>query len=296
MLEVVRPGPLTTVQDLGRPGYAHLGVSPSGALDAPAARRANRIVGNPVEAACLEITLGGLTLRTEGEVEIAVTGAPGPVRIGGTVAATHQSIAVRAGELIEIGNATSGLRRYLAVRGGIDVPPVLGSRSRDVLGDLGPAPLRAGDRLPIGTGAGLREPAGEPESPVGGPVLVRAMLGPRDDWFTDPAVLGRSAYRMSPLSNRVGARLTGPALTRAITRELPSEGLVTGAVQVPADGQPLIFLNDHPTTGGYPVIAVVDRDDLPLIAQARPGTQVRFRLRPADHGGLRRAHTTTGGV
>jgi allophanate hydrolase subunit 2 len=126
--------------------------------------------------------------------------------------------------------------------------------------------LRAGDRIPTGT------------APDSGGIVLRATLGPRYDWFADPAVLGRSAYRLSPLSNRVGARLTGTALTRANLGELPSEGVVTGAVQVPADGQPLIFLNDHPTTGGYPVIAVVASADLPLLAQAKPGTEVRFRL------------------
>jgi biotin-dependent carboxylase-like uncharacterized protein len=277
MLEIVRPGPLTTVQDLGRPGYAHLGVPPSGALDRPSAEAANRLVGNPITAALLEITLGGLTLRPSTDVEIALAGAPGPLRIAAEDAPVGEAITVRAGQLVEVGTASAGVRRYLAVRGGIEVAPVLGSRSRDTLSGLGPDPLRSGDLLPIGSAGGVREAI--EDAPVeGGPIMLRALLGPRDDWFTDPMVLARGAYRTSPLSNRVGARLTGPALTRVNAAELPSEGLVTGAVQVPADGQPLIFLNDHPTTGGYPVIAVVEPADLPLIAQARPGTEVRFTL------------------
>lgn len=268
MLEVLRPGPLTTVQDLGRPGYAHLGVSPSGALDRPALDLANRLAGNDPTAAALEITIGGCALRATSDLVVAVTGAPGPVRIGGADRPHHEPLDIVAGQTIEVGTASSGLRRYLAVRGGIIVAPVLGSRSYDSLSALGPAPLRAGDILPVGV------------PPVSAAIVLRATLGPRDDWFTDPTVLGREAYRLSPLSNRVGARLTGASLTRANTDELPSEGVVTGAVQVPADGQPLIFLNDHPATGGYPVIAVVERADLPLLAQARPGTEVRFRLAP----------------
>lgn len=297
MLEVRRPGPLTTVQDHGRPGYAHLGVSPSGALDRPALDLANSLVGNADTDAGLEITLGGCVLRATEPVTIAVTGALGPLRIDGADVPTHRPVLAEAGSLIEIRNATRGLRRYLAAAGGIVVAPVLGSRSSDTLSGLGPPPLRPGDLLPIGTWPSAGRPPHVVQQSVPtedpgsddllqnvtgaeGVIVVRARLGPRDDWFADAEELGRSAYRLSPLSNRVGARLTGASLTRSKGGELPSEGVVTGAVQVTADGQPLIFLNDHPTTGGYPVVAVVERADLPLLAQARPGAQIRFRLLP----------------
>jgi allophanate hydrolase subunit 2 len=166
------------------------------------------------------------------------------------------------------------VRSYLAVAGGIDVEPVLGSRSTDTLAGLGPAKLAKGDTLPVGTAGGVAHDV--PDAPAGptGDLELGVRLGPRDDWFV-PGELFRSAYTISPVSNRVGARLSGPALTRARDGELPSEGVVLGSVQVPADGQPLVFLADHPTTGGYPVIGVVD--DVTPLAQARPGTTVRFR-------------------
>jgi biotin-dependent carboxylase-like uncharacterized protein len=187
---------------------------------------------------------------------------------------------VAAGAVLEVGPAAHGVRSYLAVAGGIAVEPVLGSRATDTLSGLGPAPVRDGDVLPLGTPASA-VPAVEftPWSVPPDELVLGLHLGPRDDWFTPAAVttLLRDAYTLSPVSNRVGARLAGPALTRARDAELPSEGVVLGAVQVPADGQPLIFLADHPTTGGYPVIGVVD--DVTPLAQARPGTTVRFHGR-----------------
>jgi biotin-dependent carboxylase-like uncharacterized protein len=278
MLEVLRVGGLTTVQDHGRPGLAHLGVPPSGALDRPALDLANRIVGNPLGTAGLEITLGGLVLRAAVPLTVALTGAPGPVRVGSRPAPLGTAVVLPAGSLLTIGYAESGLRRYLAVAGGVAVPPVLGSRSTDTLSGLGPPSLRQGDRLAVGS------PAGPPSSvdfsgvaAIPGELIVGVRFGPRDAWFTDPTQLLRHAYQVSPMSDRVGARLTGPALSRADLGELPSEPVVTGAIQVPADGRPLVFLADHPTTGGYPVIAVVDAKEVPRLAQARPGTSVRFR-------------------
>ncbi|MEH1014845.1 biotin-dependent carboxyltransferase family protein [Micromonospora sp. CPCC 206060] len=278
MIEVLRAGALTTVQDLGRPGYAHLGVPRSGALDRPALTLANRLVGNPEQAAGLEITLTGCVLRCTVASTVAVTGAPARVWIGDRPGDCGRPLAVPAGAQVQIGPAETGLRSYLAVAGGVAVEPVLGSRATDTLSGLGPAPLRDGDRLPLGPVTGA--PAPVDFTPTGPPpgdrIRLRVHLGPRHDWFTATAIdrLLRTAYTVSPVSNRVGARLTGATLPRAVAGELPSEGLVLGAVQVPADGQPLIFLADHPTTGGYPVIAVVD-DPTPL-AQARPGTIVRF--------------------
>jgi biotin-dependent carboxylase-like uncharacterized protein len=286
MIEVVAAGPLTTVQDLGRPGLAHLGVPRSGALDQPALALANRLVGNPPEAAGLEVTLSGCRLRAAVATSIAVTGAHCPVTVDGQAVGFAAAQPVPAGATIHIGRTRSGLRTYLAFAGGIDVPPVLGSRSTDTLCGLGPAPLRDGDLLPLGAPSGgsrsatSRQPAarsGEGRPGAQSTVLeVRVVPGPRADWFTEPSLAGL-AYTVSPHSNRVGVRLTGPALGRVRDGELPSEGLVLGAVQVPADGQPVIFLADHPTTGGYPVIAVVHPADLPPLAQARPGATVRFR-------------------
>ena len=274
MITVVRPGPLTTSQDLGRPGYAHLGVPRSGALDQPALRRANALVGNAAEAAGLETTLLGCALRFEVTASVAVTGADAIVRVDRRPVPTGEAIEVPAGAVLDIGRAQRGVRSYLAVSGGIDVEPVLGSRSTDTLSGLGPPKLTEGMTLPIGA----RSPAA-PSLPAatvdsGDELVLEVRLGPRDDWF-EAAGLFADAYAISPLSNRVGCRLAGSALTRTKAGELPPEGVVLGAVQVPADGQPLIFLADHPTTGGYPVIGVVD--DVTPLAQARPGTTVRFR-------------------
>ncbi|MEV4809556.1 biotin-dependent carboxyltransferase family protein [Micromonospora avicenniae] len=276
-LVVLRAGALTTVQDLGRPGYAHLGVPRSGALDPAALRLANRLVGNPESAAGLEITVTGCVLRLTRAATVAVTGAEAEIRVGTRPGDPGRPLSVPAGAVLRIGPARNGVRNWLAVSGGFDVPPVLGSRATDTLSGLGPAPLRDGDRIPLGTPVGPTPPV---DLTVGPPprdeLRLAVRLGPRHDWFT-PAALDQlfgTTYTVSPVSNRVGARLTGAALPRAVAGELPSEGIVLGAVQVPADGQPLIFLADHPTTGGYPVIGVVA--DVTPLAQARPGTTVRF--------------------
>ncbi|GLY05419.1 biotin-dependent carboxyltransferase family protein [Actinoplanes sp. NBRC 101535] len=280
-LEVLHAGVRTTVQDLGRTGFAHLGVPRSGAVDAGALRLANRLTGNPPGAAGLEILLGGVRVRATRAVTLAVTGAQCPIRIGSRPADPGLPLAVPAGAVVTIGRATAGLRAYLAVGGGIAVPPVLGSRSTDTLSGLGPDPVRDGDLLPVGPAIG--PPPGVDVAPYPPPppnLRLRVWPGPRDDWFT-PAARARlfaAEYQVSSDTDRVGARLTGPPLERAIDGELPSEGLVLGAIQVPADGRPLIFLADHPTTGGYPVIGVVDPADVDLLAQARPGTPVRFTV------------------
>ncbi|MFE7590034.1 biotin-dependent carboxyltransferase family protein [Kitasatospora sp. NPDC057512] len=278
-LVVERPGPLTTVQDLGRRGVAHLGVPRAGALDEPALRAANRLVGNDPGAAGLETTLGGVALRAAAAVLVAVTGAPCPVRVDGRPVAWGAPVLVPAGALLEVGAATAGVRGYLAVAGGIDVPPVLGSRSTDLLSGLGPAPLATGDHLPVGTPPPYRaRPELVPLPAPPAELVLRLRLGPRADWFTPEAVarLGRDRYLVSPTGNRVGLRTEGPPVARARDGELPSEGMVLGAVQIPPDGQPVVFLADHPTTGGYPVVGVVPTADLAAAAQARPGTPVRF--------------------
>jgi biotin-dependent carboxylase-like uncharacterized protein len=212
---------------------------------------------------------------------VAVTGAPARVTVDGRPAGHGQALSTRAGAVVGIAAATAGARSYLAVAGGIDVPRVLGSRSTDTLSGLGPAPLRAGDVLALGMPDGDPAPVDfVPARAPGDAITVRLHRGPRDAWFTAEgwaALLG-SPYTVTNVSNRVGARLAGPAVSRVDAgRELPSEGLMLGAVQVPADGTPLIFLADHPTTGGYPVAGVLDEDDLPLVAQARPGETLFFR-------------------
>ncbi|PAZ17307.1 allophanate hydrolase [Streptomyces sp. SA15] len=278
-LSVVRAGALTTVQDLGRPGHAHLGVPRSGALDGPAAALVNRLVGNRPEAAVLETTLNGCAVRPRSTVTVAVAGAPCPVRVDGRPAAWGAPVRVPAGALLDVGAAVSGVRGYVAVSGGIAVEPVLGSRSTDLLSGLGPAPLTDGSVLPLGSPDGLHAPVDVGPQPAPPAELVlRVTPGPRHDWFTPEAVrtLTSRTYRVSPMSNRIGLRTEGPALERALSGELPSEGMVLGAVQVPPDGRPVVFLADHPTTGGYPVIAVVRTADLPAAAQAVPGTPVRF--------------------
>ena len=273
---VLDAGPLTTVQDAGRPGLAHLGVPRSGFLDAPAARLANRLVGNKPGSALLETTLGGVTLRADEAVTVAVTGAEADVSVAGQAVAWGEPVSVPAGAVLRVAPARSGVRSYVAVSGGVVVDPVLGSRSTDTLSGLGPTPLADGDVLPIGPGRQPR-PADAPRWPRAGG-LLRVTSGPRADWV-DGGVrrLADGTWTVAADSNRVALRLTGVALGRAVDGELPSEGLVLGAVQVPPDGQPLVFLADHPTTGGYPVVAVVHPDDLWQCAQLRPGDSVGFR-------------------
>jgi biotin-dependent carboxylase-like uncharacterized protein len=280
VLTVLAAGPLATVQDRGRSGYAGIGVPRSGAADPAAAGLANRLVGNDDAAATVEVTAGGLRVRAERTVLVAVTGAPAPVTVNGRAAPFGSPLTLAPGAVLALGLPPVGLRTYVAVRGGVDVPPVLGSRSTDTLSGLGPAPLAPGDRLPVG-----RLAAEEPfvdVAPVGAPPSVpvlRVLPGPRRDWL-DPAAwtaLTTKEWTVTAASNRVGLRLAGPELTRARADELPSEGLVPGAVQVPPDGAPVLFLADHPVTGGYPVLAVVTTPDLPLAAQVRPGDSLLFR-------------------
>jgi KipI family sensor histidine kinase inhibitor len=294
-VEVIRPGPLATVQDLGRPGYAHLGVPLSGAADQASLRLANRLVGNPDGAAGLELTLGRAVLRFTDATRVAVTGATAPVTVtrrNGTdvtawadlTADPGPALNVPAGGIVRIGAPATGLRSYVAVRGGIDAAPVLGSRSADVRSGLGPARLRAGDLLPVGTPgpppAGPPAPAPRALPGQGQPAELRVVPGPRDDWFAPGALdlLCGDTYVVTPASDRTGLRLDGPVLPRAHGGELPSEGMVTGSLQVPAGGRPILLLADHGSTGGYPVIAVVASVDIGLAAQLRPGSKVRFRL------------------
>jgi biotin-dependent carboxylase-like uncharacterized protein len=282
-LEVVDAGPLTTVQDLGRPGLASIGVSPSGAADRSAARRANTLVGNPASAALLEVTLGGLRLVARQDTEVAVAGAPVPVAVDG-VEAGWPVVQLAAGSTLRLGRPAVGVRTYLAVRGGVEVPAVLGSRSTDLLSGLGPAPLRPGDLVRVGDLVVVR---GEvPDAvPVAGDLELPLLPGPRLDLFAAGAfdLLLAAPYVVTADSNRVALRLDGASLHRASGGELASEGLVRGAVQVPPSGRPVLFLADHPVTGGYPVVAVVPDAATDRAAQARPGSRITFRAVASSH-------------
>ena len=273
-LEVVATGPLTTIQDVGRLGQAALGIGRSGACDRASHALANRLVGNEEGAAALEVTMGGLTLRAHADVTLAIAGA----RCAGSP--YHAPVQLAAGEQLQLGPPVSGARSYLAVRGGIAVPPVLGSRSTDLLSGLGPQPVAAGDRLPIGRSS--RPMPGVDVAPVAEPaageVVVRVEPGPRRDWFSDDAwaSLLTQRYVVSTESNRIGLRLDGDALPREDDRELPSEGMVRGAIQVPPGGTLVLFLADHPVTGGYPVIGYVVDADVDRCAQLQPLQTLRF--------------------
>jgi biotin-dependent carboxylase-like uncharacterized protein len=287
-LEILRTGPFAVVQDLGRPGLAHLGVSRSGAADRRAHRLANRLVANPDDRATVEVTFGGFCARVRGgDVDIAVTGADTDPTVNGIQFGTNSIHHVRDGQVISLGAPRAGLRTYLAVRGGICVEPVLGSRSYDVMSAIGPAPLHSGDRLPVG-----EHTADYPEldqAPVAAInehlVEVQVVPGPRDDWFTDPDALVHTIWMASNRSDRVGMRLEGrPLQHRWPDRQLPSEGATRGAIQVPPNGLPVILGPDHPVTGGYPVIGVVTDEDVDKIAQVRPGQYVRLHWARARAG------------
>jgi biotin-dependent carboxylase-like uncharacterized protein len=275
-LTVNRIGPSVLVQDLGRPGWAHLGVPHSGALDGPASALAQRLVGNEPSAAGLEVLLGGLEVSSDAGVWVAVTGAPCEVTVGERPAAFAAPVWVPAGGTLRLGRPAAGLRSYVAVAGGIAVEPVLGSRSTDTLGDVGPAPVVVGDVLPVGRRGGPPATVDVMRPLAPGP--LRVWPGPRADRVGGDALalLCGTSYAVSPDSDRIGLRLVGDPLPLARTDELPSEGMVLGAVQVPPDGRPVVFLADHPTTGGYPVVAVMDKADLWQCAQLRPGEPVRF--------------------
>lgn len=288
-IEVVAPGLLTLVEDLGRQGWAHLGVPRAGAADVRSLRLANRLVGNPEGAAALEVTLHGPRLRFPQGGWVAACGAPVDVTVDGRPASAQVGVPVPAGAVLEVGRVRAGLRCYVAVRGGIAVPPVLGSRSTDTVGGLGPGVLRAGDLLPVGdqvVGPVWQEPV--PGLALPAEPVLRVVPGPRDDWFAAPAlgVLTGTAWEVTTASDRTGLRLAGPALPRTGPhRELASEGMVPGALQVPPDGRPILFLANAPTTGGYPVIGVVVDADLPLAAQVAPGDRVRFTRCPPPFAG-----------
>lgn len=288
-LRVERPGAQSLVEDRGRPGHARWGITGSGAWDRSALTLANRLAGNPEDAAGLEVLLGGLVVTALADAVVVVTGADAPVTVDGRTASQFVPLALRAGARLEVGTPTRGLRCYLAVRGGVGGRAAFGSLSASPTAGIGPTPLVAGDvlhlagrpTLPLpGTDVGAAGASMAGASKPDSPLVLRAIPGPRDDWFTPEAltVLSTATWVVADATDRVGTRLLGPVLARSRHSELPSEPLVRGAVQVPASGQPLVFGPDHPTTGGYPVLACVVGDEADALAQAAPGTGVRFEL------------------
>jgi KipI family sensor histidine kinase inhibitor len=309
-LRIVSPGLQSLIQDLGRPGHAGLGVSAAGALDRSSVRRANRIVGNQPSAAVVETVGGGLRVQAVGDQVLAVTGAPSALTVvtpsdvpdrsstagGDTESDGDQPAQVREvpmatafalldGEILAIGAPMRGFRSYLAIRGGAEADAVLGSRSTDTMSGIGPAPLAAGQLLAAGAATSsnvVGNPELQPDFPDAGVTVLDLVPGPRDDWFDAAALESLCAqdWLVTPRSNRVGMRLAGEPLSRSREGELASEGTMAGALQIPPEGQPVLFLADHPITGGYPVIGVVVDHQLDLAAQIPIGGRIRFRWAP----------------
>ncbi|MBA2694635.1 MAG: biotin-dependent carboxyltransferase family protein [Actinobacteria bacterium] len=283
-LEILATGPLTLVQDLGRPGFAALGVGRSGAADRTAYRLGTRLVAHSEGRAALEVVLGGLAARIVGNLTLALTGAAAPASVDDHPVPHAAPLHLDDGQVLRLGMPSAGLRTYVSVRGGLGVPTVLGSASTDTLSGLGPDPVRAGDVLSVADYLGEfpNVDVAPVELPFGGQVVLDVLPGPRLDWFADAAMLLEQTWQVSSDSNRVGVRLEGEPLARTADhqdQELPSEGMVRGCLQVPPSGQPVLFLADHPVTGGYPVIAVVTSTDVDRAAQLQPGQEVRLRWR-----------------
>ncbi len=280
-LEIIAPGPLTTVQDRGRNGWLRYGVPGSGALDCCALAVANVLVGNRPDAGALEMTLAGATLAVRGAaLRIAVAGADMPLAIDGAAAARDRSYTLAPGAVLRIGTAPRGARAYLAVAGGFAIAPVFGSVAthlRAGIGGCDGGALKAGMVLPVAgpapAGPERRFAGAMPRSPH-----IRVVLGPQDDYFTEQAAatLAAAEFTVTPRADRMGLRLAGPALSHAKGFNIVSDGIAPGSIQVPGDGQPIILLADRQTTGGYPKIATVISADLPTLGQMRPGDRIRF--------------------
>jgi len=284
-LLVVKPGLLTTVQDLGRYGHQQSGVPVAGPMDAFSHRLANQLLGNDADAATLEITLLGPELVAEADTTIAIAGAQFEVTCDDRAVPLATSLAVQRGQRIRFGRIVQGARAYLAVAGGIQTEPVLGSRATHLVSHMGGfsgRALAAGDRVPIVGDAGARpqRKAAGLTLPTKGRALLRVMAGPQADWFQADALttLAGVSFRISPQSNRMGYRLQGPPLVRVREGELISEPLGIGAIQVPSAGEPILLMADRQTAGGYPKVGYVISADLPLAGQLAPGDFIEFHL------------------
>ncbi len=285
VFEVIQPGPLTTVQDLGRSGYQQFGVPTSGALDSYAFRVGNLLVGNAEGAASLEITLLGCQLRALRETMIAIAGADLAATVNGEITSTWESRLLKRGDVLSFPRLNSGCRAYLAVAGGIAVPPVMQSAStytRAGIGGFGGRPLRKGDILQSNKSIASATVARMPSEyiPVyGNRIALRVILGPQDDLFTEEGISTflSSEYTVSTQADRMGYRLEGPCIQHREGADIVSDGIPLGAVQLPGDGLPIILLVDRQTTGGYTKIATTVSVDIPRIAQAKPGDKINFQ-------------------
>jgi biotin-dependent carboxylase-like uncharacterized protein len=282
-LEVLAPGPLTLVQDLGRPGRQAQGVAPSGAFDRGAHDRAQRLVGNDPAAAGLEVLLGPFAAVARGDLVVAVTGAPCAVSVGGRAEAAEMALYVRDGERLELGPCEAGVRTFVGVRGGVDAPVVLASRSSDTGGGIGPAPLAAGDVLAAGRQVRGVPHYGLARPPLRGPLVLELALGPHDDALGEGAwrSVEATAWVVGERSDRIGVRLEGTGAGAGVrgAGELASFPVVPGSVQLTPSGELVVLGPDAGVTGGYPVLGVVPRAGLDALAQARPGTAVGVRRR-----------------
>jgi antagonist of KipI len=304
-LMVIRPGMLTTVQDLGRWGQQSSGVPVAGPMDGYSHRLANRLVGNPENAAALEVTMAGPELQARGDVVCAVAGAEFVVEVNGEPIAPGTSFGVPDSGRLRFGPRRAGARATLAVRGGFDVPATFGSRATSLVSRMGPfagRALLAGDEIPVGASARVSVRPGVPASlplPAGG-ARVRILMGPQDAMFTAGAIaaLLSSRYIVTAQSNRMGYRLDGLLLQRRSTTDMLSEATPFGSLQVATSGQPILLMADRQTTGGYPKIATVITADLPLAAQLAPGDWIEFEActRTDAVDALRRQEATLSGA
>jgi antagonist of KipI len=281
-LTVIRPGMLTTVQDLGRWGYQHLGIPVAGPMDWYSHSRANRLLGNPPGAAALEITLLGPELQADGDVTCVVCGAEFALDAGGESPPPSEPFTLRDGQRLRFAERRAGARAVLAVRGGITLPSTLGSLSTSLPGRVGPfggRAVKAGDVLPAGPSDGPLGPACDPLALPAGGASLRVMFGPHEERFTTDALeaLTNGRFIITTESNRMGYRLSGPALQHSGSADILSDATPVGSLQVPAAGQPILLMADRQTTGGYPKIATVITADLPLAGQLAPGDWIEFR-------------------
>lgn len=305
MIRVLEPGAQTTVQDLGRPGQLRYGVPPSGPIDRGAFIVANRLVGNADGAAGLECTVMGPRLVAETPCAIAVTGADMPVTVNGEAAPAWRTLALGAGDVVKVGVARAGVRAYVAFSGGLDVPPVLGSRAtylRGRLGGVGGRALRKDDRIALFPAARppIRRAAASVVGDLAAAPEIRVVLGPQADRFTADGIaafLG-GEYEMLPQSDRMGARLKGPRIAHARGHDIISDGIALGSIQVPGDGQPIALLVDRQSTGGYTKIATICSFDIGRLGQVKPGARLRFRAvdLAEAHRLLRRWHAAFANV
>ena len=302
-ITIVRPGMLTTVQDLGRWGQQHLGVPVAGPMDWYSHRLANRLVGNAEQAAALEITLLGPELVADGDLTCALAGGAFDISCGGAPAPHHAPFRLPRGERLVVRGRSAGARATLAVAGGIDVPQVLGSRSTSLLSRLGPfggRPLVAGDVLPVGSPQHSAPPGGQPLPLPAGGARLRVVMGPHDHRFTDASrrTFLSSRYVITPDSNRMGYRLDGAVLAQSGGGDMLSDATPVGSLQVPPSGLPILLMADRQTTGGYPKIATVITADLPLAGQLAPGDWIEFAecSRRGAVDALRRRHAALSGT